>query len=202
MTESKTKKIFDFLAFGISGLLSPYITAGVFIVVITYIYAKDLQQFLPWMGIALLFAIVIPGGYVLWLIEKQHIHDVHLSKHSQRKIPFILTGVSALFGAIALVIINAAKPVIVMGTVYAVNAVMVGFLTMFWKVSIHTALFSAAVTVFVILIGVQFSWLYLLLIPLAWSRFYRHKHTINQVIGGAIIAFILTTLVFWLFGYL
>ena len=196
------RKIYDLLAFGISAIFSPYITAAIFILIVTYIYAKNLQQFLPWMGIAFLFAIIIPGGYILWLIERKDIHDIHLSEHYQRKVPFLLAGISAVLGAIALALIDAAKPVVVMGVVYAVNAVAVGLLTLFWKVSIHTALYSAVITVIVILFGIPYAWLYLILIPLSWSRIYRHRHTLNQVVGGAIIAFVLTSIVFWLFGYI
>ena len=196
------KKFYDYLAFGISVLFSPYITAAIFILIITYKYAANLSQFLPWMGIAFLFGLIIPGGYVLWLIEKKVLNDIHLSDHTQRKIPFIVTGISASIGALALSLVGAAKQVVVMGTVYALNTVMVAILTLFWKVSVHTALFSAVITVVTILFGIQYGWFYLLLVPLCWSRIYRHRHTLNQVVGGALIAFVLTALVFWFFGYL
>lgn len=196
------KKFYDYLAFGISVLFSPYITAAIFISIITYKYAANLSQFLPWMGIAFLFGLIIPGGYVLWLIEKKVLNDIHLSDHTQRKIPFIVTGISASIGALALSLVGAAKQVVVMGTVYALNTVMVAILTLFWKVSVHTALFSAVITVVTILFGIQYGWFYLLLVPLCWSRVYRHRHTLNQVVGGALIAFVLTALVFWFFGYL
>ncbi|MEK7142818.1 MAG: hypothetical protein AAB785_01280 [Patescibacteria group bacterium] len=196
------KKFYDYLAFGISVLFSPYITAAIFILVIIYRYATNLSEFLPWLGIAFFFGLIIPGGNVLWLLEKKVLNDIHLSNHKQRKIPFIVTGISATIGAIALSLVGAAKQVVVMGTVYAVNTVMVALLTLFWKVSVHTALLSAIVTVMTILFGIQYGWFYLLLIPLAWSRIYRHRHTLNQVVGGALIAFVLTALVFWLFDYL
>lgn len=196
------KKVWDLLAFGISGLFSPYVTAAVFIIVITYLNAKDIQQFLPWMGIAFLFAIMIPGGYILWKVERNHVRDIHLSLHSERKIPFMITAISSVVGALALLAVGAAKPVAVMMIAYAVNAITVALLTLFWKVSIHTALYSSVITVLVILLGAWYGWLYLLLIPLAWSRIYRHRHSVAQVVGGAIIAFVSTSLVFWIFGYI
>jgi len=196
------KKVRDLLAFGISALFSPYVTAAVFIIIITYLNAKDIQQFLPWMGIAFLFAIMIPGGYILWKVERKHIRDIHLSVHSERKIPFMITAISSTAGALALFGIGAAKPVVVMMTAYAVNAITVALLTLFWKVSIHTALYSSVITVLVILLGAWYGWLYLLLVPLAWSRIYRHRHSVGQVVGGAIIAFVSTSLVFWIFGYI
>ncbi len=196
------RKFWDILAFGISAIFSPYVTAAIFILLITYTYAQNVREFLPWIGIAFLFAILIPASYIIWLIERKHVRDIHLSDHSERKIPFLVTGISAVLGAAALAIIGAAKPVVLMGVAYAVNAVAVGILTLFWKISVHTALFSSVVTVIVILYGPQYAWAFLLLIPLAWSRVYRQRHRLDQVIGGALIAFVLTSLVFWLFGYI
>jgi len=117
-------------------------------------------------------------------------------------VPFMIAAISSTIGAVALAWVGAARPVIVMGVTYAANAVMVGFLTLVWKVSVHTALLASVVTVIVILFGVQFAWLYLLLVPLAWSRIYRRRHTLTQVVGGSLIAFVVTSMVFWLFGYI
>ncbi|MBM2820540.1 MAG: hypothetical protein HW405_300 [Candidatus Berkelbacteria bacterium] len=200
--EKNQRNFWDFLAFGISAFLSPYVTAGIFILIITFTYAKNLKEFLPWISIGFLFAIIIPGTYILWLIEKRDIRDFHLSDHNQRKIPFMIAGISAVIGAIALYLIQAAKPVIVMGAAYAANSVGISILTVFWKVSVHTALYSSVVTVIVILFGISFAPLYLILIPLSWARVYRQRHTLSQVIGGAMIAFVVTALVFWLFKYI
>lgn len=196
------KKAWNILAFGISALFSPYVTAAVFIIIIVYLNTQNLGQFLPWMGIAFFFAIMIPGGYTLWKIEKKEITDIHLSEHAERKIPFMITAIAATAGAFVLFMIGAAKPVVVMMVAYAVNAIIVSLITLFWKVSIHTALYSSIITVLVILYGAKFAWLYLFLIPLAWSRIYRHRHTPEQAIGGALIAFVSTALVFWIFGYI
>lgn len=196
------KKIWNMIAFGVSAFLSPYITAAIFIMIIVYQNTKNLGQFLPWMGIAFFFAIMIPGGYILWKLEKKEIADIHLSDHTERKIPFMITAISATAGALVLFLIGAAKPVVVMMVAFAMNAITVALITLFWKVSIHTALYSSVITVLVILYGAKFAWLYLLLIPLAWSRIYRHRHSLQQVIGGAIIAFVSTSLVFWIFGYI
>ena len=199
---TSVKKGLELLAFGISAFFSPYVTATAFIVVITYLYAVDVRQFLPWVGVVAFFGLVLPGVYILYQIEKNHLKDIHLSDHSQRKVPFLVTGISTTVGAIILAMIGAAKPVVVMGVAYAVNALAIGLLTIFWKVSIHTALYSSIVTVLVILLGAPYAWLYLVLIPLGWSRIYRNRHTFEQVIGGSLLAFVLTSLVFWVFGYI
>src|SRR3989337_1299885 len=88
-------KFFDFLAFGISAIFSPYITAGLFVLLITYVYSENLRQFLPWLGIAIFFTVIVPGGYVLWLIEKEGLQDIHLSDHEERKVPFMIAAISS-----------------------------------------------------------------------------------------------------------
>ncbi|KKQ18669.1 MAG: hypothetical protein US31_C0002G0014 [Berkelbacteria bacterium GW2011_GWA1_36_9] len=186
----------------ISALFSPYVTALVFIILISYHYSRNLSQFLPWMVTFLLFAIIIPGFYVLWLLESRQIRDIHISDKNDRKIPFLLAGVSSVIGAFLLFILGAAKPVTVIGVAYAVNVIAVALLTQVWKVSIHTALYSAIVTTSVILFGIHLWWLYLFLIPLAWSRIHRKRHTIWQAVAGSLIAFVLTAATFWFFGYL
>lgn len=194
--------LWDYLAFLVSTIFSPYITAAVFIIVIVYRYAENLTQFLPWMITFLLFGTIIPGLYVLWQMETGKIADIHISIHKERKTPFILAGLSALLGAFLLMILGAARPVIVMAVTYAVNALGIALITQFWKISIHTALFSSVVTVAIILFGPHLWWLYLFLIPLSWSRIHRHRHTIWQAVAGSLVAFVLTAAVFWAFGYL
>lgn len=195
-------RLSDFLAFSISAMFSPYITALVFIVIISYSYSENLGQFLPWMITFLLFSIIIPGSYILWLLESKQINDIHISDKEDRKVPFLVAGLSAVCGALLLFILNAAKPVIVISFAYAVNVVGIALITQLWKVSIHTALFSSVVTISIILFGGQFWWLYLILIPLAWARIHRQRHTIWQAIAGSLIAFLLTSATFWFFGYL
>ncbi|AKM82123.1 TPA: hypothetical protein DD449_03410 [Candidatus Berkelbacteria bacterium] len=191
----------DFLAFGISAIFSPYVVAVLFVVLLTYNYSQNLSQFLPWVLTFLVFGIIIPGIYVLWLMETEKIHDIHISDRNERKIPFLIAGISSTIGAVLLIILGAARPVIVMAVTYAVNALAVAVITAYWKISIHMALLTSIITVAVILFGYNFAWFYFLLLPLAWSRVHRKKHTILQALAGSLLAFILTAVVFWGFKY-
>lgn len=204
MNESalKNKTAYDYLAFIISTLLSPYVTAAIFIVVIVYRYAENLAQFLPWVLTFFVFGLVFPGIYVLWLMENKRIRSIHISEHKERKLPFLLLAISASIGACLLWVLGAAKPVVMVATVYAVNTVVIALITIYWKISVHTAIFSAITTMLIVIFGTQFGYLYLFLIPLAWSRIHRHRHTVAQVTAGSLMAFLLTASVFWLYGYL
>lgn len=191
----------DYLAFGVSALLSPYILAVLFVVLLTYTYSQNMSQFLPWVLTFLFFGIIVPGIDVLWLIETGKIRDIHISELKERKIPFLIAGISSVIGAILLMYLHAARPVVVMAVTYAVNALAVAFVTQYWKISIHMALLTSVITVAMIIFGPIYAWFYFLLIPLAWSRVHRKRHTILQAAAGAALAFIITGLVFWGYGY-
>ncbi len=57
--------------------------------------------------------------------------------------------------------------------------------TWFWKISVHLAVNSFAMSVVIFLFGWQW-WPLMLLLPLiAWSRIILHKHTFWQTVAGA-----------------
>lgn len=192
----------NYVAFGISSFFSPYVAAALFIILIIYKYAQDLNQFLPWMLAFFIFAIILPGFYILWLLEAKKISDIHMANVNDRKIPLLVAAISSVIGAVALYFLHAARPVFVISVAYAFNSVAFALISQWWKISIHTGTYASIVTIAVIIFGIQFWWLYLLLIPLAWSRIYRKRHTIWQTTFGAITTSIITLLIFWIFGYI
>ena len=200
-TNLNIKKWDDYVAFFVSAILSPYIMAVFFVVFLTYNYSQSLSQFLPWVLTFLLFGTIIPGVYVLWLIETEKVRDIHIADLGERRVPFLIAGISSVIGAILLMYLNAARPVIVMAVTYAVNALVVALITQYWKISIHMVMLASIITVAVIIFGGVYAWFYFLLVVLAWSRVHRKKHTILQVTAGAILAIILTAIVFWAYGY-
>ena len=164
------RKLFNYLAFAISAALSPYVAATIFITIVIYSYAKDLNEFLPWMLTFFLFAIIIPGFYILWQLEAKNIQDIHMAKLSERKVPFLVAAVSSVLGAAVLYYLGAAKPVFMISVIYAINTVFIGIITQYWKISVHTGMFASIATISVVVFGTGFWWLYLFLIPLEIGR--------------------------------
>lgn len=196
------KTFLKYLAFAISAILSPYLVALVFIVIIVYHYSNSFHEFFPWMVTFFVSAILVPGLYVLWLLESKKIKDIHIANPKDRKIPFVLAGVSAIIGTIILGVLDASRQVFLISVIYAVNTILIALVTLTWKISVHMIILSLVSTISVVLFGWQFLWLYLLLIPLGWSRIYRKRHTFWQVLAGGVSAAVLTIIIFWAFGYL
>jgi cytochrome c biogenesis protein CcdA len=197
----KKRLAIDYFALGISFILSPYLVALIFIVTISYVFSENLAQFLPWAMILVFFSLLVPVAYILYLVEAKKVSNWHLSRHAERRLPFMVGTISALIGTLALFVLHAAKPLMVFGLTFSFNALLITIITFFWKISLHTALFSSLVTISAILFGWHFLFLLFLLIPLGWSRYHRQRHTIAQVIAGAVVSFGATLLIFYLFGY-
>lgn len=193
--------LLDGTAFLISATLSPYLVSVLFILIISFIYADSLKQFLPWILINLFFIGIIPVGYIFWLLENKKVSDIHLSNHRDRKIPFLISAASALIGVIILYFFGAATPILAVTLAYALNAVVLFFITLYWKISIHSALFASLIFITIVLFGAKFWPLFFLWIPLAWARVHRKKHTPEQVLFGAVIAICVTAIVLYFFGY-
>lgn len=197
---SKTR-LLDGAAFLISVVLSPYLVTLLLILIVSFVYATTLKQFLPWILISLFFIGIIPVGYILWLLENKRVSDIYLSNHKERKIPFLIIAVSAVVGVIILYFLEAAKPILAIASAHAINAVLAWAITLYWKISIHSALFAASVIICMILFGAKLWPLFLLWVPLAGARVYREEHTPGQVLTGAVIAIVVTVIVLNLFGY-
>lgn len=202
MKQLTPRAFFNYVAFGISAMFSPYVAAAIFIVLIVYRYAQDLTQFLPWMLAFFAFAIVLPGFYILWLLEAKKISDIHMTNANDRKIPLLVAAASSVVGVVVLYFLHAVRPVFVISVVYAINSLALAIVTQKWKISVHTGTYATIATVATVIFGWQFAWLYLVLIPLGWARIFRKRHTFLQATTGALMTTFLTLLTLWVFGYI
>jgi len=194
-------RVLDGTAFFISAAFSPYLLSVLFVLLISFLYAESLKQFLPWILISLFFIGIIPAGYIFWLLENKKVSDIHLSRHQERKIPFLVGASSALIGVLLLYFLGAAKPILTVVLAYAANAVLICIITWYWKISIHSAFFTASVLIVMLFFGPKFWPLFFLWIPLAWARVHRKKHTPEQILAGAVVAILVTMMVFYFLGY-
>jgi len=124
-----------------------------------------------------------------------------MANPNERKIPMIVMAISALVGALVLFCLHAVRPVFVIAVIYALNSLVLAIISQWWKISVHTGTFASIATIAVIIFGPKFWWLYLILIPLAWSRIYRKRHSLWQTTFGALVTTVITLLVFFVFGY-
>ena len=138
-----------------------------------------------------IFGAFIPITTSLILIKKMHT-DMDITDRTKRTLPLFFAICSYLIGFFVLLSMGAPALTTALMFVYSSNTLIILFINLSWKISIHTMGVAGPTVALTFLFG--YSGLLLgLLIPLVmWSRVKLKKHTISQVLAGGIVGVILT----------
>lgn len=163
--------------------------------------AWSLYNGLRWRFIVILFLFdgLIPFIYFVHLLKIGEISDWDTTKRTQR---FRLYGFVILIHASGVVFTWILGKIILAKILFAfwMLALAFGLVTLFWKISIHTGVSSAAIAFLIILIGPRMAWLFILVLLIGWARVVTKKHSWSQALAGMILAPALLLIIFTLLG--
>ncbi|MET9613934.1 hypothetical protein [Kitasatospora indigofera] len=152
---------------------------------------------LGWALFAALFAAVIPTWFIRRGMRKGQWEDRHVGRRQRRLvvIPFIMLSVLTSFA----VMLWADAPDDMTAMVLAMFAALVPIMviTVWWKVSVHTAVASGAVVCLAIALGAWWLLLHPLVVLIGWSRVVLRDHTRAQTVAGALVGAVSAGLTFW-----
>ncbi len=138
-----------------------------------------------------IFGAFLPITTSLILIMKMHT-DMDITDRTKRTLPLFFAVCSYLVGFIVLLSIGAPALTTALMLIYSFNTLIILFINLSWKISIHTMGVAGSTVALTYLFGFP-GLLFGLLIPLVmWSRVILKKHTISQVLVGGIAGIILT----------
>ena len=138
-----------------------------------------------------IFGAFLPITTSLILIRKMHT-DMDITDRTKRTLPLFFAVCSYLVGFLVLSSMGAPALTTALMLIYSSNTLIILFINLSWKISIHTMGVAGPTVALTYLFGVP-GLLFGLLIPLVmWSRVKLKKHTISQVIAGAVAGIILT----------
>lgn len=195
----KHKKSSEILAFLLSLIFSPFAIISYFLFGLVYLNMEKIKDYFPSIIVALVFVAIIPALYLAWELRERKVKDFHLAKREDRIVPFTVGVISGFVGLGILYFMHAPMTLMVVLTVFLVNSLVLTIVTYWWKISFHSSIFVVTLVMAVIFFGHVWLWLFLLWIPVVWSRIYRKRHTIPQVMLGAVIAIFLTFIILNLF---
>jgi hypothetical protein len=161
--------------------------------IIAYESGESLFSSFLWTFIALIFSGVV-GGFVLHGVKKGFFKDLDVSVRKQRVIlyPFVI-GVVFLF-MILVHLMKGPKVLELSSIIFIIALFILDLINRKIKASVHVAAISALVIGFIFIYG-GWTVFALLLIPLiAWARVVLRRHTVKEVIVGAICGIILSIL--------
>ncbi|WP_329498600.1 hypothetical protein [Kitasatospora herbaricolor] len=152
---------------------------------------------LGWALFAALFAAVIPTWFIRRGMRKGQWEDRHVGRRQRRLvvIPFIMLSVLTSFAVMLWTGAPSDMTAMVLAMFAALVPIMV--ITVWWKVSVHTAVASGAVVCLAVALGPWWLLLYPLVVVIGWSRVVLRDHTRAQTVVGALVGALSAGLTFW-----
>jgi len=180
----------------VSDVFSPPVVWGALAFPIALRDAQTPALAFVWATIYILLVCILPLIYISVMIKRGKISDIHLSDRSERLKPLIVSLIST---ALAWWILRATGAPPVVPQLALTTFIQMGILaaiTLMWQISMHAMSSGAAVVGSAILYGPIAAFITIpLLILVGWARLSLHKHTIAQVVAGAILGLVIPALI-------
>ena len=180
-----------------SNILNPFWLSLAIILLLSFVSTPDTRDALKWALIAVVFSVLPVFLAIMYLVHKGSLDAVFTNIRRQRTKVYLLAGLSAIVSCIILALLRAPSILVAAFATGLLTIVIFMCINLWWKISLHTALVAASVTVLVMLYG----WMAtatVALVPLtAWSRVELKRHSLAQAAIGAILATLIVVLVFY-----
>jgi hypothetical protein len=145
-------------------------------------------QNLSWIVVMLAHLSVLPLLYGAFVYKTRRISDSEIMTRHERVVPFFV--VTVVYGIYLAETILFGAPGIfkTLALHFFLTALLVSTITLFWKVSVHTAGVTQFVALLVLFAGNQALFLSPLIVLTGWLRMKMRSHDVWQVLGGIAVA--------------
>ena len=181
-------------------IVNPFIVHIIMILIISFKSTDSTAEGVRWLLISIAISTVPIFIIVLCLVRYNKVDSFFIKVRSQRDKVYILS--SVLMGIACAVLFFLRAPVMLVALFIAIFIAGLVFacVNRWWKISIHVASISAAVTALVILYGPVAAWTILLVPLVAWARVEMEHHSLAQVLAGGLLSSLILLLVFLFFN--
>jgi membrane-associated phospholipid phosphatase len=187
---SRRRRVLTDLARIISTVFNPFLTALALFGILSHASASDTPGFWRLFFTCAFFTSIGPMLYVFWLYATDRIADLDMSVRSEREKVFFTFVLFYALGTLTLWLTHGPPVLIATMGAYTIAALVVQYITRYWKISTHALGITAPLVGLIYLYGPQ-PLPFLVLIPaVAWSRVYLRAHTVLQVLAGMLLGFV------------
>lgn len=135
------------------------------------------------------FAGGLPYAIMMLGIRRGHLGDRHLSKRQERPVMMVIGLVSVTVGLLLTWWLGAPRALFALVAAMVAGVVVALAITIFWKISIHTACAAGTLAILVLEFGAPMWCLLPLVLVIAWARVALRDHTVAQVAAGIVVGF-------------
>ena len=183
----------------ISNILNPFLVSLILILLLSLGVASSILDALRWSLILIALSILPVYLAIIYLVRSGRLDSVFTNVRRQRLKIYLLAGGWAAVGCVVLLYLKA-PPRLMAASVAGLSTVVIFMcINLWWKISLHTAFIAASVTLLVILYG-WVAVVAIVLIPLMfWARMELKRHSLAQVVAGALLSTLIVAVVFRIF---
>ncbi|MDB5028120.1 MAG: phosphoesterase PA-phosphatase-like protein [Candidatus Eremiobacteraeota bacterium] len=182
-----------------STVCNPFLTSLALFVILAGARSNGTTDFWILLFNSAFFTSIAPMLFIFYLYATDRISDLDMSIRTERERVFIAFVIFYALGAVDLWIIHAPPIMTASMAGYAASALVVQWITRYWKISTHALGITAPLVAFTVLFGERPVPFYVLIPIVGWSRVYLRAHTVLQVIAGTLLAIANTLLFFRIF---
>ena len=180
-----------------SNILNPFLLILAMILLLSFASASSTLDALKWALVSMALSVLPVFSVIVYLVRKGSLDAVFTNVREQRTKIYLLGGFCAVISCIILAY-TGAPSILVAGFITGfLTAIIFTCINLWWKISLHTALVAASVTVLVMLYG----WIAtatIVLVPLTgWARIELEYHSLAQATTGALLAALIVVVVFY-----
>ena len=183
----------------ISNILNPFLVSLVLILLLSFGATSSILDALRWSLILIALSILPVYLAIIYLVRSGRLDSVFTNVRRQRLKIYLLAGGWAAVGCVVLLYLKA-PPRLMAASVAGLSTVVIFMcINLWWKISLHTAFIAASVTLLVILYG-WVAVVAIVMIPLMfWARMELKRHSLAQVVAGALLSTLIVAVVFRIF---
>jgi hypothetical protein len=171
----------------VAGVFTP---ANVVLAIVAYVavrYSGSVAEAVLWWLVTLVLVVALPYAILFRALRGGRVDDRQVVRRSQRPWLYVMA-LGCVAAALALLVV-AGAPSQVIALIVAMGAGLAAMLlaTLVAKASMHLAVAAGAVAVVVVEQPVVGAVLSLVLVPIAWARHRDGRHSVGQLVAGALI---------------
>lgn len=181
----------------VSNILSPPVIWAIMAFPIAFRDAASSEQALTWAVIYCLLVCLLPLLYVVWMVKRGTITDLHMEMRQQRIRPFIVSIICTTIAWWTLRFLGAPSVVPLFALFSLVQIAVVAVITLVWQISMHAMSITGAVVAAGAFFGIIPALILLpLIILVSAARLKLQRHTLAQVIAGALVGVLVPLILF------
>lgn len=183
-----------------SNILNPFLVGLAVIILISFKAASGALDVLKWSLIITSLSILPVYLATLYLVRSRKVDSLFVNIRKQRTKVYLFAGACAVVGWGILLYFGAPKLLVATFVTGIIAVSVFTLINLRWKISVHTAWMAASVTVLIILYGWIVAPALALILLVGWARIELARHSLAQVVAGALFAALIAFGVFSISG--